>query len=211
MSSKIGNRVIGLAALAMGLAGGGCAPPMGQQNNRVEVTDTTAAERGSRLVTTTELSEFRDQVAQQLALDISELEEFQEYRATIVYGDLENNTGIVPTTDFEAFRTGLRGKLINSRVTRNRVRWVQDRSSYEALRRKELAPSDDLLQESGRAGAGDRKLNEDHTFFLNGQMYRVSRGNDAMQLYAMSFNLMRAGDGEIVWQSEPYESKRVLR
>ncbi len=191
---------------------GGCvsSPPMGQPGGRVEVSNTTAAERGSRLVTTNELQEFRDSCAEQLVRDITELPEFQEYRVTIVFGDLVNNTGIVPTTDFEAFRTGLRGKLINSAAVRNRVRWIEGKAKWEELRRKELGSGQDLLQEKGRAGSGDRKLNEEYTFFLNGEMTRIARGGDQVQLYAMAFSLMRASDSEIVWQNTPYESKRIV-
>lgn len=204
------SKVIGVVGVAAAVLTGGCispTPPRGDSGGRIDVSQGTRAEEGSRLPTTMELSEFRDMVAQQFVQDFMELPEFQQYRSTIVFGDIVNKTGIVSTADFEAFRAGLRDKFINSRAIREKVRWIESRQRFEDLNKKELGGSD-LLQEG--SGAGSRKINPEYTYYLNGDMYRVARGEDRVQMYSMTFNLMRASDSEIVL-SKTYESKRLVR
>ena len=206
MMDQVARLVAAVSCVAFLLGGCVSAPPRGNSGGRVPLGDSTRAEEGSRLVTTQELSEFRDQSAQLFAEDILTLDEFQEVRSTIVFGDIVNKTGLVPTADFEAFRTGLRDRLINSKVLRQRVRWIESKARWEDLRAKELDGSDTLSQE----GAPSRKLNPDHTYFLNAEMYRVARGDDQMQMYSLTFNLMRASDSEILI-NKTYESKRIVR
>jgi hypothetical protein len=201
---------VGVAGLMLaGVLGGCSSPPMGNSGGRTPMGDSTRAEAGSRLVTTQELSEFRDQSAERFSQDIMELDEFQQFKSTIVFGDIVNKTGLVPTADFEAFRTGLRDRLINSKVMRNKVRWIESKARWEDLKKKELGNSGDLLQEGAAAGA-DRKLNPEYTYFLNAEMYRVARGGDDVQMYSLTFNLMRASDSEIVI-NKTFESKRIVR
>lgn len=201
---------LGVTGLLLTAMLGACAsPPRGNSGGRVPLGDSTRAEEGSRLVTTQELSEFRDEAAERFAQDIMELDEFQQYKSTIVFGDIVNKTGLVPTSDFEAFRTGLRAKLMDSRVLRNKVRWIESKARWEDLKKKELGDSNDLLQEGSSAGA-DRKLNPEYTYFLNAEMYRVARGGDNVQMYSLTFNLMRASDSELVI-NKTYESKRIVR
>ncbi len=197
-----------MVALGAVLTLGACAsPPRGQQNNRVEVSDTTAAERSDPRVSTAEMGEFEDQVVAQLTEDLRQVPELNEYRSTIVFGNLINKTGIVSTTDFEKSRAKIRAKLLQSRYVLQNVRFIESKDKWAAARNREL--DEDVLQERG--GAPKRNLNEQYTFFLDGEMYRVERGGGASNLYAMTFQLTRAGDSEIVWSSAPYESKRVLR
>ena len=201
---------IGVAGMAAAVLAGGCVtPPPGNPGGRIDVSQGTRAEEGSRLPTTMELSEFRDQVAQQFVQDIMELPEFSQYRSTVVFGDIMNKTGIVSTADFEAFRTGLRDRFINSRALREKVRWIESRQRWEDLNKRELGGGD-LLQEGTGASAAARKINPEYTFFLNGEFYRVARGEDRVQMYSMTFNLMRASDSEIVL-NKTYESKRLVR
>lgn len=200
-------------ALVMVVAGGlsACnAPPRGKGVGRVETTDSTRAETRSAQVQPAALIEFSDQVAQQLAEDLSKLPEFNGgYRSTVVFGDLSNKTGIVPTTDFQAFRTRVRQKLLQSTVVRNKIRWVESLDKVEDLRRRELGTGrSDVLQE-GTAGGRSTPLNADYTYFLDGEMYRVDRGNGAVNLYMLSFNLANAQSREIVWTNSPYEIKQV--
>ncbi len=196
---------VGATALILGAC---ASPPRGNSGGRVPLGDSTRAEEGSRMVTTQELSEFRDESAVRFAEDILDLDEFKEFRSTIVFGDIVNKTGLVPTSDFEAFRNGLRDKLFNSKELRKKVRWVEGRARWEELRKKELGNSNDLLQEG--SATGDRSLNPQYTYFLNGEMIRVSRGGDAMQMYSLTFNLMRASDSELVI-NKTFESKRILK
>lgn len=209
MMNRAWGGAVGVLAVSGLLLGGCSSPPMGNSGGRIPVGNSTRAEEGSRLVTTSELDEFRNDAAERFAQDIMELDEFQQYKSTIVFGDIVNKTGLVPTADFEAFRTGLRGKLMDSRVLRNKVRWIESKARWEDLKKKELGNSNDLLQEGPAAGA-DRKLNPEYTYFLNGEMYRISRGGDEVQMYSLTFNLMKASDSEIVI-NKTYESKRMLR
>lgn len=207
-------RVAGMGLVAASLfALAGCSPPKGQNNYRVEATDTTRAERNSPQVTVTELTEFSDQVVAQLTEDLKTVPELnQGFRATIVFGDMVNKTGIVSTTDFEAFRSRIRQKLLQSRMVLQNVRFVEDRAKLEALQNREFGGGTrDVLQEGNRSGQG-RQLNADYTFFLNGEFYRVNRDGRTEQsnYYGLSFNLMRANDGEVIWSNSPYESKRVI-
>src|SRR3954465_3112376 len=91
----------GLGAALMSLTLAGCAhpvPPRGENPGRVEVTDTTHAEKYDPQVQQTALHEFSDLVAQQLAADLqSVFGANQQYRVTVVFGDIVNKTGIVPT------------------------------------------------------------------------------------------------------------------
>ncbi len=188
----------------------GCSPPKGENNGRVEITDTTPAERGSSQVQLTAQTEFSDQVAQQLAADLSNVPELNKgYRSTVVFGDIVNKTGVVPTTEFEAFRMRIRSKLMQSQMVLKNIRFVENRARLDSLRQRELGGSGDVLQE-GSAGSGTTPLNPQYTYFLNGEMYRASRGTrDEVNMYLMSYNLTNAQTGELVWTNSPYEVKQV--
>lgn len=191
------------------MAAGCQQPPKGESTGRVDITDTTRAERESHMVMPVALQEQADQVAAQLAADLAVVPEFNEgYRVTVVFGDIVNKTGIVPTSDFEAFRSQVRQNLMQSRAVMKNIRWIENRSRWEQARRREGGQGQDLLQE----GSGGRTLNEAYTYFLNGEMYRVNRGGtgrDAVNMYMMSYNLTKMSDGEIIWSSSPYQVKQV--
>jgi PBP1b-binding outer membrane lipoprotein LpoB len=179
----------------------GCAPPRGENNGRVESTDTTPAERGDAQVQITAQHEFSDKVAQQLAADLSGIEDFKQYRVTVVFGDIVNKTGIVPTSDFEAFRTRIRQKLMQSQAVLKNVRFVENKARVN-----------DLVHREGEANTpGRAALNPKYTYFLNGEMYRSNRtdGRQDLNEYLMSYNLTNMESGEIVWTNAPYEVKQV--
>ena len=188
----------------------GCSPPKGDATGRAPITDTTPAEKGSSQILITGLSEQADLTAEQLAYDLNELPELSggPYRSTIVFGDIMNKTEIVPTADFEAFRTKIRARLQQSRLLRDKVRWVENRARVEELRRREGAGGTDLMQESRPAGIPP--LKEETTYFLNGEMYRIERNQGRTNQYMMTYNLTRMYDGEVIWSSAPYEIKQVL-
>jgi len=190
--------IVPAATLALLLAS--CAPPKGEQTRRVETNDTTRAERQSAEIQPAALAEFSDQVAQQLTADLIALPEFnQGGRVNVVFGDISNRTGIVSTTDFEAFRVRVRQKLINSPVARTRIRWIESRAKMEELRQRESV---------GQPGGADL-LAPERTFFLNGEMFRVVRQPDQVNLYMLSFKLTNAQSLEIVWENVPYEVKQT--
>lgn len=198
-----------LAAVSFTLATlAGCQPPPGDTGGRVDVTRTTPAERNDARVNTASLFEFSDQVAQQLAADLSSVPELNDqYRATIVFGDIVNKTGIVSTNDFEAFRTRIRGKLMQSRNILKNVQFVENKARADDLIRRETGSSGDLLQEGTRQERAP--LNADYTYFLNGNMYRVERGGSAVNTYLMNFELTNMKSGAIIWTNEPYEVKQA--
>ncbi len=200
--------VAGLAVLVVGSLVG-CQPPPGDTGGRVDVSRTTPAERNDARVNTSSLFEFSDQIAQQLAADMAEVPELNDqYRATVVFGDIVNKTTIVSTSDFEAFRTRIRSKLMQSRNVLKNVQFVADRASADALIRRETSTSGDLLQDGG-GRPGRAPLNAAYTYFLNGEMYRIERGNASVNTYSMSFNLMNMETGALIWSSAPYDVKQA--
>ncbi len=201
---------LSVGVLAAGVVLTGCSPPKGEGTGRVEPTDTTKAERYSPQLSITGLTEQADQTAELLAADLKSIPELnQGFRSTVVFGDIVNKTQIVPTSDFEAFRTKIRNRLMQSQMLRNQIRWVENRARVEQLRAREGAGRpQDLLQEGAPAG-GVAPLNEAYTYFLNGEMYRVDRGNSTINLYSMSYNLTSMATGEIIWTSPSYEIKQI--
>jgi PBP1b-binding outer membrane lipoprotein LpoB len=178
----------------------GCQPPPGKNNGRVEVTNTTPAERNADQVQLTAQHEFSDQVAQQLAADLGHVPALNgEYRSTVVFGDIVNKTGVVPTSDFEAFRTRIRQKLMQSSMVLKNIRFVENKARVDELSHREGGVD------------GRESLNPQYTFFLNGEMYRSARteqGRDVNE-YNMSYNLTNMASGEIIWTNNPYEVKQV--
>jgi PBP1b-binding outer membrane lipoprotein LpoB len=199
--------VAGVSGMAAML--GGCQPPIGDSGGRVEVTDTTRAERNDPRVLPTALFESSDAIAQQLASDLKSVPELNgEYRSTVVFGDIMNKTGIVSTTDFEAFRTRIRQQLMQSQNVLRNVRFVEMKQRIDPLIQRETSKSKDLLQEGTRPERKD--LNPAYTYFLNGEMYRVERGGSKSNTYLMSYNLTNMETGEIIWTNAPYEVKQVV-
>ncbi len=186
----------------------GCQPPRGDSGGRAEVTDTTRAERNDARVLPASLFEHSDAVAQQLASDLKDVPALNgDYRATIVFGDIVNKTGIVSTTDFEAFRTRIRQKLMQSQNVLRNVRFVEMKQRIDPLIQRETSKNTDLLQEGNRPERKD--LNPAYTYFLNGEMYRIERGGGASNTYMMGYNLVNMETGELVWENVPYEVKQL--
>jgi hypothetical protein len=197
-----GCSIVSLAALS------GCQPPRGDGGGRADPAGTTRAERSDARVGTASLFEHSDLVAQQLAADLKNVPELNgEYRATIVFGDIENKTGIVSTSDFEAFRTRIRQRLMQSQNVLRNVRFVEKRARVDDVLQREMSKSGDLLQEGKRVETKD--FNPQYTYFLNGQMYRVERGGGTSNTYLMGYSLVSADSREIVWENTPYEVKQV--
>jgi hypothetical protein len=198
----VGCSLVGLVALT------GCQPPRGDGGGRADPAGTTRAERFDARVTPASLFEHSDAVAQQLADDLKNVPALNgDYRATIVFGDIKNNTGIVSTTDFEAFRTRIRQRLMQSQNVLRNVRFVEMKQRIDPLIQRETSKNSDLLQEGNRPERKD--LNPAYTYFLNGEMYRVERGGGATNLYMMGYNLVSMETGELVWENTPYEVKQV--
>src|SRR6185295_10404019 len=107
-------------------------------------------------------------------------------------------------SDFEAFRNRIRQKLMQSRSVLANIRFVENRARMDALRAREGGGGggQDILQQGTTYGngAGGEALNPQYTFFLNGDMYRITRGaQEEVNLYQMSFNLTGMQSGEVIW------------
>jgi hypothetical protein len=212
MSAK--RKVMAGLLMAGGLMAGsvallaGCQPPVGDTGGRVDISRTTRAERNDPRVLPASLFEFSDQVSQQLAGDLKQVPELNgEYRATVVFGDIVNKTNIVPTSDFEAFRTRIRASLMQSQNVLKNVRFVENKQRVDQLIRRETSSGGDLLQDGARQERKD--LNPAYTYFLNGEMFRVERGGGNVNTYLLNFNLTNMEDGSIIWTNAPYEVKQA--
>ena len=180
-------------------------PPRGDSGGRVAVGSTTAGEASSGLVRPADLIEASDVVAQALARDVDQMvtEDFGGSRVTVVFGDIQNKTTKMPTTDFEFLRDRIKSKLFDSRLVRNNVKFVENRSRRESLRQRELGQTGD--QKIGSTSdLPQPTVNEDFFAFLNGNMYSVDR--PGARLYYLKFELMRSSTGETVF-SRDYEVK----
>jgi hypothetical protein len=204
------TRVVGVAGAAA-LFLGACQqiPPRGESGGRIGTTTTTFAESASQQVLPVGLMEFADDVTQQLMADLNQVPELNSgVRVTVVFGDIQNKTGIVPTSDFEMVRNRIRSNLMQSQSVLRNIKFVEKRRRIEGIREEEQGGQSDLLQE-GASRTQIAERNPEYTFALNGDMFRVNRGNT--NLYTMEFNVMRFVDGALVWNSKQYDIKQVQR
>ncbi|MDX2148629.1 MAG: hypothetical protein SFZ23_14020 [Planctomycetota bacterium] len=207
--------VVGGACVGLAMVLGACqSPPTGYSAGRIPVSESTRAEANDRRVQPADLIDASEQVAQELARDIQRLadEDFGGYRVTVAFGDFENKTGNVSTTDFEYVRDRVQSRLMTSRLVRNNIKFVQGRARLEELNQRELGVREDILQEGG-SNSTVAARDPNFFFYLNGNMYRVNRGGenrDATDLYYIKYQLVRASDAEIVFDSD-YEVKYGVR
>jgi len=178
----------------------GCAsnnPPRGTPSGRVDVGHSTPAEARDGRVLPADYMEFADQLASALVADLPTVPAFnQGVRSTIVYGDIMNKTNNISSAEFELVREKMKNRLMQSQAFRQSFRFLISKAQLEELRAMETGPSG--------AAVGDR-IDQASTYFLNGTMYRVARGDTS--LYLMTFQLVSFSSGEIVWTKD-YESKR---
>lgn len=187
-----------------GLLLAGCnRPPIGERSGRLDPYDTTGGETGSLRVLPVALTEFSDQVAQRLAQDLAHIPQIRnaQGRVTVLVGDIENKTGIVSSNDFEFVRSRLRNELLGSRYVTDRIKFVARRA-----RMSRIAERERVADEGYYADPPD--YDPSTTFALNGDFYRVRRG-DTNQYY-MEFQLVHFATNEIVF-SDRYDSKQVRR
>lgn len=185
------------AMVAMTMAAG-CAnnPPRGTPSGRVPVGQSTPAEAGDVRVLPADYMEFSDQLAAALVADLPTVPAFAGVRSTIVYGDIMNKTGNISSAEFELVRERMKNRLMQSQTFRQNFRFLISKAQLEELR----------AMENGAANAAvGNRIDPGTTYFLNGTMYRVARGDTS--LYLMTFQLVSYTTGEIVWTKD-YESKR---
>lgn len=198
LNPRLARSAVVALTLAATLVAVGCSSPRG----RLDTQETTKGEKSDPAVLMTALLEFADQVPERLIQDLYEDPDITaiEGKATILIGDFQNKTVIVPTTDFEMVAQRIRNRLINSKVASSKLKF------YEKRRRVErLADGEKVLNTDGSsvdAPAYDAK----HTLLLLGDFYRTPRANT--NLYYMQFQLVRASDNEILF-SDSYEVKQA--
>ncbi|QDU70241.1 hypothetical protein [Mucisphaera calidilacus] len=191
-----------LAAATLLILPLGCADNSG----RYGLGETTEGEQKSKQIQFTELQEFAEQAATNLLADLAEIPELGKQthsapeiegetpKPVIYIGDLVNETDIVSTRDFEILARKITGTLINSRVGREQIRFIEKRARVDAIAATENVNRD--------APDLDAKM----TYSLTGNFYRTGRGDT--QYYYLDFSLIRLHDAQIVFRDD-YESKRV--
>ena len=175
-----------------------------EPGGRIDLSQTTYAERKSGLVLPETLIEFSDQVPQRLIRDLEGIPEISglDQRATILVGDINNKTDAVSTSEFEMVASRLRSNLINSDIARSEMRFVERRARMSRLAEREQVGTSEVP--SGPANYDPRS-----TFTLNGDFYRVGRsGENDMNQYYMEFQLVNFATNEIVF-SDRYDVKQL--
>lgn len=198
--------LLGLVPTLLGLTIG-CSAPKGDNSGRIEVHQTTAAERGSGQMLISDLASACDKIAAALARDIARIvdQEFGGYRVTVMVGDIRNKTGTMSTSEFEFVRERIKNKLVNSRMVTDNVKFVAGRQRMQALNEREYdEESEDLLQEGEDDGFTVERPNREYAMFLNGDAFGIHRGSTKM--FYVQFALHRASDGAEVFNNA-YEQK----
>jgi len=180
----------------------------GYSSGRVELTQTTAAERNSGKILISDLASASSKIAENFILELNLIasEEWDGYRVTLIVGDIANKTSgrtRVSTTEFEYVRDRILSKLTKNKTFRDNVKITRKNSRIEQLRKREKMNSGNLLEDDSNVDSIDRG-NDEYIYFLNADMYTVNRGTTS--LYYLKFTVDNAHDGTIVF-SENYEVK----
>jgi len=185
-----------MITMAIGLTAWGCAS---QPTGRIEVGQTTRAERESGLIQPTALIEFSDQVPRALIQDLRSSPRLAKIDGPIVVlmGDLNNQTGMVGTDEFEMVASRIRSNLINSSA--DQLVFLERRARVARVAEREGV----VNAETGTAERAD--LSAATTYLLSGDFYLVNRGNT--NLYYMEFMLVHTETTELVF-SEKYDVKQ---
>ncbi len=171
------------------------------ESGRVGINDTTPAETASAQVLPTALIEFSDQAPRKLVEDLQQIKPVADTPGpvTIILGDINNKTGVTPSTDFEVAMARMRNNLINSTIANSKLRFVERRARMEQLSRREEVGSPN-------GAKGPMPYDPATTYTLNGDFYRIHRGNT--NYYYMEFQLVSFATNQIVF-SNRYDVKQV--
>lgn len=176
-------------------------PPRGDTGGRVGVSETTASEAESRQVLPSALIEFSDQLPQRLIQDLQNVPRLAEVpgQATIILGDIKNETRIVGSGDFQVVARRIRNNLLNSPFARDEMKFVERRGRMMDIAQRESVATDGRI-------ARPADYDPEESFTLLGNFFRISRGDT--NYYYMNFELVHFGTNEIVF-SDRYEVKQV--
>jgi hypothetical protein len=178
----------------------GCSSSPGP--GRVDVSATTDAELRDQRIQPVALIEFSDQVGQKLPQQMARIDAIADLpgRATVIMGDLNNQTGNVSSEEFELLRARVRNNLLHSPVVRDKIKFVEPRGRMIRATERELG--------TDAAETAVEPYDPASTFVLNGDFYRVGRGDT--NLYYMEFHLVHTGSNEIVFAPR-YDIKQVSK
>ena len=193
-----------LSALLLVVSVGCETMPRGSSSGRIDPSRTTGAERNDPRILPVGLMEFSDQVAQRFAQDLADLPEIGAggIRSTIILGDINNKTQIVSSDEFEMARSRIRNSLLSSRYVRGKVAWVENRARLASLAAREGVGT-------VNNPAGPDAYDPRHTFTVNMDVYRLSRGSNAqVNQYYLEAQLVSFSTNEIIF-SDRYEIKQV--
>jgi len=172
-----------------------------ERRARIDPYETTKSEEQKPQVLPVTLLEFSDQAAVRLIQDLQNVPEIRDDPALsrVILGDIENQTQIVSTSDFEVAIRRLRNQLINNDLSGEKLSFVERRARVTRLAEREQVVGVE----------GDTAAPPDYdaatTYALNGDFIRVNRGR--VNLYYMEFTLVSFATNRIVW-SDRYEVKQ---
>lgn len=174
------------------LLSAGCAH-RGQTSGRMDTGTTTEAERrdSAGRILPVALNEFSDEAAQQLVQDLPSLRHIRDTdgRVTVILGDLNNQTRVVSTNDFEMMQRRLRANLLRSGAATDKLAFVEQRARMQNIAQRERVASDGFL-------ADPEDYDPQTTYALTGNFYRVNRGGTNQ--YYMDFQLVHFATNEII-------------
>lgn len=175
--------------------------PRGKSSGRIGVSETTEAESRSEKILPVALVEFTDQAPRRLVAKLHRLPRIRNTagRATVILGDINNQTRIVGTAEFEFAARRLRNNLLNSEVARNKMRFVEWRKRMARLARKERVARDGM-----RADPPD--YDPATTYALNLDVFLINRGDT--NYYYMEAQLVHFDTNEIVF-SDRIDVKQI--
>jgi hypothetical protein len=187
---------IALAAAMLAACSSTPPPPRGSSGGRIPTEASTPAEVADPRILPADYMAFADEASQGLIRDLPDVPAFHDTpsRITILFGDMQNETGIISSTEFAMVREKIKNNLLRSRTFNDNFRFLISRAQLDELRRREVnTPTDPT------------RFDEQHTYLLNGTMFRVNRGN--VNMYLVTFQLVNFTTGEVVWLRD-YESKQ---
>jgi hypothetical protein len=168
---------------------------------RVDTYGTTDAERSDPRIQTTALLEFSDQFTQRLVQQLATIPEIANSPkpVTVIIGDISNKTGNVSSNDFELVQQRIRANLVNSGFISKQMIFVENRARMNALAAREGI---------GAPGAsGPPAYDPQTTFTLNGDVYRIDRGNT--NFYWMGYSLVNFSSNRMVFEDQ-FPSKQAM-
>ncbi len=206
--SGLGALAVGLGVLA--LVGCETLPPPGTNAGRVGVGTSTPAEMVDPRPLPADLVDFSSAAAERFMSDVTSGDTYEQVqppagdRVTILFGDIQNDTRNVSTSEFEVVRERFKNRLIStSGEFRRRYEVLIDRELTQALQRRELGET--VIAQDSRGRVINPRINPDTTLVLNGKMQRINRGTT--NYYLLTLELVDFNRGQIVWLND-YESKR---